>query len=147
MWHIFDYVTWWIMWLVCNVIMWSCVLEHVIGDFSILEIMLLRRWAIDDDLIKEWDMLEYVMIDFMIIFTWYYYSRRMSMYICDNWNPWMLFCSYILICGILSNPQWSFGWPPRHLYKWCRRRASLSYIACECSRIILDLALYLLLGV
>ena len=25
---------------------------------------------------------------------------------------------YILLCGILSNLQWSFGWPSAYLYEW-----------------------------
>jgi len=37
-----------------------CTLTCLLGDISTLEIMLLRWWAIDDDLIKEWVMLEYV---------------------------------------------------------------------------------------
>jgi len=34
------------------------------------------------------------------------------------WNPWLQFIWLCLLCGILSNPQWSFGWPPTYLYKW-----------------------------
>ena len=33
----------------------------------------------------------------------------------------MLFCTYldyILLCGIWSNPKWSFGWPSAYLYEW-----------------------------
>ena len=34
------------------------------------------------------------------------------------WNPWMFLLDYNLLCGILSNPYWLFGWPPAYLYEW-----------------------------
>jgi len=36
-----------------------------------------------------------------------------------------LFYLIIFYCGIVSNPQRSFGWPPRHLFKWRRWFAGL----------------------
>jgi len=36
------------------------------------------------------------------------------------------FFDYILLCGILSNLQWLFGWSLTHLYEWCKWRVCLS---------------------
>jgi len=63
----------------------------------------------------------------MIIFTWSWYLRndKYVYVLCLETLNIILF--YMLLCGKLSNPQWSFNWPPTHLYEWCRRRAWLIF--------------------
>jgi len=45
-----------------------------------------------------------------------------------------LLLDYILLCGILYNPQWSFGWPPAYLYEWVDSVQDLFLLIVSCSR-------------
>jgi len=56
------------------------------------------------------------------------------------WNPWLLFIWLCLLCGILSNPQWSFGWPPAYLYEWVDDMHDwFCLLLVSCLRIIVEL--------
>ena len=54
----------------------------------------------------------------MIIFMWSWYYRNAKYVYMKCMNFVNDIFDYILLHGILSNPQWSFGWPPVYSYEW-----------------------------